>query len=148
MWIHNSDTLHKHGHHQTLTDERGFLLKVFLPWVGLRKRLRVHRDRIADEFLKTAGYTAGISEEYAHLVNIYRNIVADLIDPYLTLPVACYQFVEDSFTHLEAANYGGTERNKDEYLRSRIRNDDPEVRLLSGYSPLSEVRFHIVERME
>ena len=117
-------------------DERKFLLKVFLPWVGMRKRLSVHRNRIADEFAQTASFTAGTYDEYAHLVNIYRSIVADLIDPYLTLPLACYQFVEGSFVDLEAANYGGSERNKDEYLRSRIRNDDPQIRLLSGYSPL------------
>jgi hypothetical protein len=52
------------------------------------------------------------------------------------LLVACYQFVDGSFADLEAANFGQGERNKDEYLSSRIKNDDPEVRLLSGYSPL------------
>lgn len=116
--------------------EREFLLKVFLPWVGMRKRLRVHRNRVVNEFAKTASFTAGTADEYAHLVNLYRSIVADLIDPYRTLPVACYQFVQGNFTDLEAANFGGSERNKDEYLRSRIRDDDPQVRLLSGYSPL------------
>jgi len=124
--------LHKARSH----DERGFLLRVFLPWLSLRMRLKVNRSRILDEFAKTGSFTPGTSDEHAHLVNIYRSIVADLIDPYLTLLVACYQFVEGSFTDIEAANFGLGERNKDEYLSSRIRNDDPQVRLLFGYSPL------------
>lgn len=117
-------------------DERKFLLQVFLPWVGMRRRLGVNRNRIQDEFAKTGSFKPGTPDEYAHLVNIYRSIVADLIDPYLTLLVACYQFVEGSFTDFEAANFGQGERNKDEYLSSRIRSDDPQNRLLAGYSPL------------
>lgn len=117
-------------------DERQFLLRVFLPWIGIRKRLTINRNRILDEFAKTSSFTPGTHEEYAHLVNVYRSIVADLIDPYLTLLVASYQFVEDSFTDLEAANFGLGERNKDEYLTARIKNEDPQVRILSGYSPL------------
>ena len=117
-------------------DERQFLLQVFLPWVGMRKRLGVHRNRIQDEFAKSGSFKPGTPDEYAHLVNIYLSIVSDLIDPYLTLLVACYQFVEGSFTDFEAANFGQGERNKDEYLSSRIRSDDPQNRLLSGYSPL------------
>lgn len=117
-------------------DERQFLLRVFLPWVGMRRRLRVNRNRILDEFAKTGSFTPGTPDEYAHLVNVYRSIVADLIDPYLTLLVACYQFVEGGFTNIEDANFGQGERNKDEYLTSRIKKDDPQVRLLSGYNPL------------
>jgi len=118
------------------TDERQFLLRVFLPWVGMRTRLSVNRNRILDEFAKTGSFTPGMPDEYAHLVNVYRSIVADLIDPYLTLLVACYQFVEGGFTNIEDANFGLGERNKDEYLVSRIKSDDPQVRILSGYSPL------------
>jgi hypothetical protein len=117
-------------------DERQFLLQVFLPWIGMRRRLIVNRNRIQDEFAKTGSFKPGTPDEYAHLANIYRSIVADLIDPYLTLLVACYQFAEGIFTGLEAANFGQGERNKDEYLSSRIRSDDPQNRLLSGYSPL------------
>ncbi|MBS1803694.1 MAG: hypothetical protein JST28_10020 [Acidobacteria bacterium] len=117
-------------------DEQQFLLRVFLPWVGMRRRLRVNRNRVLDEFAKMGSFTPGTPDEYAHLVNVYRSIVADLIDPYLTLLVACYQFVEGGFTNIVDANFGQGERNKDEYLTSRIKNDDPQVRLLSGYSPI------------
>lgn len=123
-------------HKARSTNERQFLLQVFLPWVGLRRRLRVNRNRCLDEFAKTSSFTPGTPDEYAHLVNVYRSIVADLIDPYLTLLVACYQFVEGGFTNIEDANFGLGERNKDEYLTSRIKGDDPQVRILSGYSPL------------
>lgn len=123
-------------HKARSTNERQFLLQVFLPWVGLRRRLRVNRSRCLDEFAKTSSFTPGTPDEYAHLVNVYRSIVADLIDPYLTLLVACYQFVEGGFTNIEDANFGLGERNKDEYLTSRIKGDDPQVRILSGYSPL------------
>jgi hypothetical protein len=48
-------------------------------------------------------------------VNLYRSIVADLIDPYLTLPLACYQFIEGEFISIQDANVGLGERNKAEY---------------------------------
>jgi hypothetical protein len=117
-------------------DERQFLMRVFLPWVGIRRRLRVNRNRILDEFAKSGTIAPTTPDEYAHLVNVYRSIIADLIDPYLTLLVACYQFVEGGFTSIEDANFSQGERNKDEYLTSRIKDDDPQVRLLSGYSPI------------
>jgi hypothetical protein len=117
-------------------DDQQFLLRIFLPWIGMRGKLKVNRNRIHDEFAKTGSFTPGTPEEYAHLVNVYRSLVADLIDPYLSLLVACYQFLEGNFTDFEAANFGQGERNKDEYLSSRIKNDDPQIRLLSGYNPL------------
>jgi hypothetical protein len=124
--------LHKAGKQ----NEKEFLVQVFLPWVGMRRRLRVNRNRILDEFAKTQLFQVGSLEEAAHHVNVYRNLIADLIDPYLTLLVGCYQFIEGTFVDLEAANFGLGERGKDEYLTARIKQEDPEVRLLSGYSAL------------
>jgi hypothetical protein len=123
-------------HRARSQNEKEFLLKIFVPWVGLRRKLEVNRSRILDEFAKTQSFPPGSSQEAAHQVNVYRNIVADLIDPYLTLIVACYQFVEGTFVNLESANFGLGERNKDEYLTARIKKEDPEIHLLSGYSAL------------
>lgn len=117
-------------------NEKVFLLKLFLPWVGLRRKLEVNRNRILDEFAKTQSFRTDSSQEAAHQVNVYRNIVADLIDPYLTLLVGCYQFIEGTFVDLENANFGLAERSKDECLSARIKKEDPKVRLLSGYSAL------------
>jgi len=76
-------------HEARAKDEKRFFTGLFLPWVGLRRRLDVNRNRILDEFAR-AGMHAGTAEDLAHLVNIYRNLAADLLDPYLTLLVACY----------------------------------------------------------
>jgi hypothetical protein len=123
-------------HRARSQNEKEFILKIFLPWAGLRRKLEVNRNRILDEFAKTESFCPGSSQEAAHQVNVYRNIVADLIDPYLTLLVGCYQFIEGTFVDLENANFGLGERNKDEYLTARIKKEDPEVRFLSGYSAL------------
>src|SRR5262249_45659239 len=76
-------------------------------------------------------------KEAAHVTNIYRNIVADLFDPYLTLIVACFQFKDGVFTTLDDADLGQGERNKFEYLVSKVKriySGNPTF--LSGYDPV------------
>lgn len=120
-----------------------FIAKVFLPWVGLIHSLAPHRAHVEDGFAALGSNLAGSHADLVHQVKLYREIVADLLDPYLTLPVACFQWLEGKFTSLEAANFGASERSKAEYLGSRIKLTDPTIRLLSGYSPTAGMRFQV-----
>ena len=82
-------------------------------------------------------FSEGSKSELIHLVQIYRLVVADVWDPYISLPFACYQFLENSFIDMVSANLGQGERNKAEYIERRLKALDPELRLLSGYDPIA-----------
>lgn len=112
-----------------------FLRRVFLPWVGLINSISPHRSHVEDGLAAVGSHREGSAEDLVHQVKLYREIVSDLLDPYLTLPVACFQWIEGSFSTLEAANFCASERSKAEYLASRIKRMDPSVSILSGYNP-------------
>lgn len=115
---------------------KAFWVNLFLPWISIQRFVEGHHDRILREFRRIAEFQPGTQEFLIHLVNLYRSIVSDLLDPYMTLLVACFQFIEGEFTNLVDANVGQGERNKAEYLERRIRRIDPENRLLSGYEAI------------
>jgi hypothetical protein len=117
-------------------DEKAFWINLFLPWISIQSSVRAQHDRILDEFARIADFQPDSQQFLLHLVNVYRSIVSDLLDPYMTLLVACFQFIEGEFTNIKDANVGLGERNKAEYLESRIKKVDPENRLLSGYDPI------------
>jgi hypothetical protein len=117
-------------------DGENFWIDLFLPWISIQSSVRAHHDRILDEFARIGDFEHNSQKFLVHLVNVYRSIVSDLFDPYMTLLVACFQFIEGEFTNIKDANVGLGERNKVEYLESRIRRVDPENRLLSGYEPI------------
>ena len=117
-------------------DGKTFWIDLFLPWISIQSSVRAHHNRILDEFARIGDFNHDSQEFLIHLVNVYRSIVSDLLDPYMTLLVACVQFIEGDFTNIKNANVGLGDRNKVEYLESRIRKVDPENRLLSGYEPI------------
>jgi hypothetical protein len=118
------------------TGSKNFWIELFLPWISIQSSVRAHHDRILDELARIGDFKHDSQEFLIHLVNLYRSIVSDLLDPYMTLLVACFQFIEHEFTNIRHANVGSGERNKVEYLESRIKKLDPENRLLSGYDPI------------
>lgn len=117
-------------------DQKRFMTELFLPWIAVQRSVKPSRDRVADEFIRIGDIAEGSQEELVHLAQIYRLIVADIWDPYVSLPFACYQFLEGAFTDMVAANLGQGERNKAEYIERRLKTIDPELRLLSGYDPV------------
>jgi len=116
--------------------DKTFWINLFLPWITIQQSVRAHHNRILDEFARIGEFGADSQGLLIHLVNIYRSIVADLIDPYITLVVACFQFIGGEFTDIKNANVGAAKRSEAEYLASRIVKIDPERRLLSGYEPI------------
>lgn len=118
-------------------DQARFLKEVFLPWQGLRQKTKTHFERIGDELARIQEFEPGTIQEAAHEANVYRNIVSDLFDPYLTLVVACFQFKEGKFTTLEDADLSQGERTKFEYLAARVKAlYTAEQTFLSGYDPV------------
>ena len=118
-------------------DQPQFLKNVFLPWQELRQKTRHHFERIGEELTRIGEFEPGSVREAAHAANVYRNIVSDLFDPYLTLIVACFQFKEGTFTSLEDADLGQGERNKFEYLVARVKQIyQGRPNFLSGYDPV------------
>ena len=114
-----------------------FLKEVFLPWHELRKRTKPHLERICEELGRISEFEPGSFKEAAHVANIYRNIVSELFDPYLTLAVACFQFKDAKFTSLDDADLGQGERTKFEYLAARVNKIyTGRPTFLSGYDPL------------
>lgn len=123
-------------HEARAIDQPRFLKEVFLPWQQLRRKTRPHFERIGEELSRICEFEPGDIKEAAHAVNVYRNIISDLFDPYLTLVVACFQFKEGVFSSLEDADLDQGERNKCEYLIARVNEvHKGQPNFLSGYDP-------------
>jgi hypothetical protein len=117
-------------------DEQRFINEVFLPWIGLKKKTRTHLERVGHEIARLKDFEPGTAQDAAHLANIYRSLVADLFDPYMTLLVACFQFIENKFTSISEADLANGERSKAEYLAKRVKDVFKGDTFLSGYNPL------------
>lgn len=117
-------------HNCMRVDPRRYLVKVFLPWTGIRQRTRINRDAIeADMKWVREGYGRS---NLRRMTGVYRSLVAELFDPYITIATASCQFLENKFEGIERANVAISERTKAEFLAAR----DGFSHLLSGYDPL------------
>jgi len=124
-------------HRAMAVDRQGYLRSVFLPWVGLKHRTSRHRRRIGREFERLSDMEAYSDEDAEHIAqHIYRPLVADILDPYLTLLMASYEFVAGSFQDIQTTNLSVGERSKVEFLEARIRESGGPANLLAGYDPL------------
>ncbi|WP_417409910.1 hypothetical protein [Hoeflea sp.] len=118
-------------------DAQGYLTKVLFPWIGMKRLLQRQARSIVDDIERISGLEAYTTEDAAHIANkIYRPLVADIFDPYLTLLVGTYAFIDGTFVSIEASNYGALERNKAEWIDSRIRKLGGPANLLDGYDPI------------
>ena len=124
--------------HQALAlDSSAYLAKVFLPWVQLRNRTAAARARLGDEFERMTAFNDDPAKGAEHVaVSIYRPMVADIFDPYLTLLVGTYQVLDGAFDSIEISNLGAGERGKAEQIAARIRRGGGPAELLHGYDPL------------
>jgi hypothetical protein len=114
-----------------------YLHEVFLPWAGIKRRLYAQVMRILDDVIGTRQIEAYTVEDAAHIAtNVYRPLVADIFDPFMTLLVASYQFVDGTFTNIHDVNVGSGERTKAELVTARIKRFGGPKDLLSGYDPI------------
>lgn len=124
--------------HQACDQDRsGYLAKVFLPWFGLKRRLEPQILRIVDDIARGDEINEHSNDYAAHVANkVYRPLVSDVFDPYMTLLVATYAFIEGTFVDIETSNLGALERSKAEIVESRIRRSGGPADLLDGYDPI------------
>lgn len=124
-------------HEARQKDPLRFLREVFLPFTGIQRRLKDQIARIIEEIRASDRFEEGSVEDAAHQANkVYRPLVADVLDPYLTLLIASYQFIEGRFTDIKTANFGFGERQKAEWIEARIREKGGPADLLDGYDPV------------
>lgn len=111
-------------------DNIKFIKEIFFESTVTLRKTELHRKRIINEINKLDKLEG---EEYAvNAVNIYRSIIADLFDPYMSILVACVQFYHGSFVSYINSNLGYGERNKYEYVVSKC----SKLTILQGYNPL------------
>ncbi|TPG13530.1 hypothetical protein [Sphingomonas oligophenolica] len=124
--------------HQACEQERAaYLTKVFFPWIGIKRRLHDQVMRIIDDIARTNEIEAYSAEDAAHIATkVYRPLVSDVFDPYMTLLIATYAFTEGTFVDIETSNLGAQERSKAEVVESRIRQSGGPANLLEGYDPI------------
>lgn len=111
-------------------NSKEYLDKVFFDFHIIRQNTLPHKARIYCELDRLAQLNE--VEVQIHLVNIYRNIVSDLFDPYINLIVATLQFIEGSFKSIQQTNLGLGERNKYEFALSRLKP----TKLFNGYNSI------------
>ncbi|MFL6858432.1 MAG: hypothetical protein ACJ8EB_11070 [Allosphingosinicella sp.] len=118
-------------------DRAAYLTKVFLPWMGIKRRLHDQVLRIIDDISRTNEIEAYSVDDAAHIATkVYRPLVSDVFDPYMTLLVATYAFIEGSFVNIETSNLGAQERSKAEVIESRIKQSGGPADLIDGYDPI------------
>ncbi len=111
-----------------------YLNKVFLPWIYLKSKTSIYKQRILKEISRHKEFEENTEEDILHAVNLYRNIISELFDPLLTLLYASYKFIDGDILDLFEADLHTGERQKYEYVNARLKCDT----LFSGYN--SEVR--------
>ena len=92
-------------HEAHRVDPARFVAQVFLPWVRLRRTLQPNWQRVGREMARIGEIAEGSVEETEHEIALYRLIVSDLFDPYITILVASCEFIAGTFTDLDAANF-------------------------------------------
>ncbi len=119
-------------HEGVTINKNEFIREVFFEFVISTKKLIYHKTRIYDELSQLKRFKPNSIEESTHLINIYRNVISDLFDPYISLVIACLQFKEGRFINFLYSNLGQGERNKYEYAIARLKSTN----LFSGYNPI------------
>lgn len=111
-----------------------YLKKVFLPWIYLKNKTSIYRQRILKEISRQKEFDANTEEDLLHSINLYRNIISELFDPLLTLLYASCKFIDGEISDLFEVDLHSGERQKYEFVSSRLKCET----LFSGYDP--EVR--------
>ncbi len=120
-------------HEAHAVDSARFVAQVFLPWVKLRRSLQPNWQRVGREMARIGDTEEGSTEETEHQIGLYRLIVSDLFDPYLTLLIACCEFIAGTFTGIDAANFKLGEFNKVEFIEAHLRRRGDTCPMFKGY---------------
>jgi hypothetical protein len=113
-------------------DKNRFLLEILFEFQVSKHKICLHKNRIYKEMERIDEFEEGSIDEASYMVNIYRNIVSDLFDPYMSLFVASLKLIDGDFESYLICNLGQGERNKVEFCVSRLKNSC----LFKGYNPV------------
>ncbi len=118
--------------HAALQKDATIFLKniLFEHQVTLRKT-EDHENAISADYAEARQMENGIPKQQK-LVQIYRRLISDVFDPYLTIIVACLQLADDKFESYLLSNLGAGEFNKYEYALSKMKPTN----LFEGYDPI------------
>lgn len=111
---------------------QNYILDVFFEFQASKHKIKPHQDRIYVEMTRLKEYEPDSEEEAIFLINIYRNIVSDLFDPYISLIYASLQYIDGKFDTYITSNLGQGERNKVEYCISKLN----QTSLFDSYNPI------------
>lgn len=112
-------------------DNKLFVNELFFECQRSIRLTRKHQVYIYAEWERLKDGDKG--ESYLiQLVNLYRNIVSDMFDPYLSIIIACLKMVEGNFTSFLGSNLSASEFNKYQYAAKRLRDSN----LMKGYFPI------------
>ncbi|MGE8423395.1 MAG: hypothetical protein ACN6PI_11230 [Sphingobacterium siyangense] len=120
--------------HEALeTDDKAFLGKVFFENQKYLRLTYDHQDFIFRQWDDIKTRTDQMDRcMQMQLVNLYRNIVSDLFDPYLSIIIAAIRFKEGTFSSFNHANLSAGEFQKVQYASSRLKG----THMFSGYVPI------------
>lgn len=123
-----------------------FIKGIFFPNQLMLRATYARQDFALSQF-KKAKRIIKLETRQIALEHVYRSIVADLFDPYISILVASVQLKEGNFESFELANLEKGEFNKYEFLKKRLQPDA----LLKGYFPvirnaISHAGSHSIER--
>jgi hypothetical protein len=105
-----------------------FIKDLFFPNQLTLRATYARQDFILSAF-KKAKREVKLETRQIALENVYRSVVADLFDPYVSILVASIQLKEGVFKSFELANLEHAEFNKYEFVKKRLGPDG----LLKGY---------------
>lgn len=108
-----------------------FVKDIFFPNQLTLRATYARQDYVLSQF-KKAKRTIKLESRQIALEQVYRSIVADLFDPYLSILVASFQLMEGTFHSFDIANLEKGELNKYEFLKKRVKPGG----LLKGYFPV------------
>lgn len=126
---------------------------VFVTEIFFKNQLLLRKTYLNDEYIlsefKKALKISNLKRRQIKLVGVYRSLVSDLFDPYLTILIACTELKEGIFQSMKVSNLGYSETNKVQFLAKRLNND----LFFSGYSSIirnaiSHTGTHGVEYFE
>lgn len=112
-------------------DHNAFIKDIFFQNQLALRATQANQDYVFELF-EAAQATPESQRKQIQLVNIYRNMISDLFDPYLSILVACLQLKEGIFNSFDVANLSAAEFNKYEYAYARLKP----TRLFDGYLPI------------
>lgn len=105
-----------------------FIKDIFFQNQLALKATQANQDYIFDLYDSAKAAPNG-QRKQIQLVNIYRNMVSDLFEPYLSILVACHQLKAGTFKSFNAANLSAAESSKYEFVFSKMQPTN----LFNGY---------------